>query len=54
MLGEVNMVELPIAVYIIVGIIAVALIVWGFVSNSKNKKNRDNIDNVNGYNNNIE
>lgn len=32
------MVELPLAVYIIVGVLAVALIGYGFYRNSQNKK----------------
>ena len=32
------MVELPVYAYIVIGLIAVAGIVWGFVSNAKNKK----------------
>lgn len=33
-------VTLPVWVYVVVGVLAVAMVVWGFVSNSKNKKAR--------------
>lgn len=36
------MVDMPVYAYIIIGVLCVGAIVWGFMSNSKAKKNKTN------------